>query len=190
MTEFFIGQIPLVNFVWDEYNLHEESLKLQIKQDYKQNTIESDISPQAKRNMWESNFLYLESNEVFAPLKHWLLNTCEQYVNNKNNANYKFIIEDSWAHVTSKNGMHTPHYHDNSTWSGIFYLTDNTSGPNNWYLPYYIERKPGLDFASDRFSVLPKKGNLLLFPSCILHDAAPLESDEERIVIAFNANCI
>lgn len=189
MTEYFLGQIPLVNFVWEDFNKHETFLKKSILSDYKEDTIESDITPTAKHNLWESNFSYLEKEDL-SVLKMWLINTCQQYINSKNNTNYNFVITDSWAHVTKKNGYHKPHYHNNSTWSGIFYLTDNTGGANNWYLPYYMERKPGLEFADDKVTSLPKKGNLLLFPSCILHDAEPTVSDEERIVIAFNAICI
>ena len=189
MIEYSLGQIPLVNFTWEEFDQYENSMKDCIKQDYKENTIESDVVPTAKKNLWESNFSYLDKEEL-SPLKTWLTSTCQEYVNNKNKTDYHFVITDSWAHITDQGGYHKPHYHDNSTWSGIFYLTNNTSGPNNWYLPYYIERKPGLEFADDKFTALPKKGNLLLFPSCILHDAESLDIKEERIVIAFNAVCI
>lgn len=190
MFEYFLGQIPLVNFVWNDFDNYEIQLKNKILEDSSPNQIESNIAPLAKKNLWESNFNYLDSNEIFFPLKLWIIDSCKNYINQKNKTNYEFVITESWAHVTQEGGFHLPHYHDNSTWSGIFYLTTNSSGPNNWFLPYHIERKPGLEFSDDRFTVFPKKGNLIIFPSCILHDAQILEKCEERIVIAFNAVCV
>lgn len=189
MIEYLLGQIPLVNFIWENVEEFYDQMYSKIQLDYKENQIESEISPQAKSNLWESNFNYLEQNEFFE-LKKWITNNCEAYIKEKTKKDYKFVITESWAHKTNKGGYHSPHYHNNCSWSGIFYLTNNTSGPNNLYLPYYIERKPGLDFVDDKFTIYPKKGNLILFPSCILHDAAPLDNNEERIVIAFNAECI
>lgn len=189
MTEYGLGHIPLVNFVWNEFDKFEPTLLKKISKDIKANEVESKISTKSKYNLWESGFDYLES-DIFVPLKIWIIEVCQQYINSKNNTKYHFLITESWAHATAENGFHSPHYHSHSTWSGIFYLTTNTSGANNWYLPYYIERKPGLEFADDKFTVLPKKGNLILFPSCILHDASPLSINEKRIVLSFNAECI
>lgn len=190
MFENFLGQIPLINFVWNDFENYKISLKEKILKDYNPNQIESGIATAAKEKLWESHFNYLDSSNLFLPLKLWIIDSCKTYINQKNKSNYEFIITESWAHVTEKGGYHLPHYHNNSTWSGIFYLTSNTSGPNNLFLPYYIERKPGLEFADDRFSIYPKEGNLIIFPSCILHDAQCLDKDEERIVIAFNAICM
>ena len=189
MNEFNLANIPLVNFIWEDYSSHKESYVNQINKDYKQNCIESNVAPRAKQKLWESKFNYLEL-PVFLDLKNWIIQTCQEYINQKNKKFYNFVITESWAHKTEVNGYHTPHYHPDSTWSGIFYLTTNTSGANNWYLPYYIEPKPGLDYFADKFTIHPLEGNLILFPSCILHDAAPLENNDDRIVISFNANCI
>jgi hypothetical protein len=50
-----------------------------------------------------------------------------------------------------------------------------------------MERKPGLEFADDRFSASVVPGRLILFPSMILHDAAAYFGQDPRIVISFNS---
>jgi uncharacterized protein (TIGR02466 family) len=113
-------------------------------------------------------------------------------INNFNNSNYRAVITESWAHVTRTGGYHKPHYHTGSTWSGIFYIDseNNKGGSNNWYLPYYMERQPGLEFVDSMYTVNCQPGTLVLFPSMILHDADVYQGTQPRIVISFNSICL
>ena len=159
----------------------------------KPNVVESNIAPHAKHNLWESKFNFLESPDTAVmELKMWIIQACQDQINALNNSNYRFIITESWAHVTRTGGYHLPHYHSNSTWSGIFYIDCNSEsmGKNYWLVPYNIERKPGLEFINDNFAVTPTPGKMILFPSMITHYAEPYSGDTPRIVIAFNAVCI
>ena len=118
------------------------------------------------------------------------METSQIYINQKTNKNYRFVITESWAHVTDFGGYHAPHYHSHSTWSGVFYLTTTYTGANTWYMTYN-EPKPGLEFLIDTYSICPKEGMLALFPSHILHDAQPfLEKNSPRIILSFNAVCL
>lgn len=186
------GNSLLVEFNWGEFDLHKADIIEYCLNLEKPNTVESNIAVSAKHNLWESKFNFLESNSpgVIA-LKLWLVQECEKYVSTINNKNYKFVITESWAHVTREGGYHLPHYHSGSTWSGIFYIgCDGTTGKNCWQVPYNLERKPGLDFINDRFSFIPTLGKLIMFPSMITHYAESYFGKSPRIVVAFNAVCI
>lgn len=187
-----LGKLPLITSQWQEFDQYKKDiidlcLKLEIP-----NTVESDVAVGAKSNLWESKFNFLESQEALQPLKMWLFQELTELINSFNNSNYRAVITESWCHVTRNGGYHKPHHHSNSTWSGIFYIDQDLDkgGSNNWYLPYYIERKAGLEFADDRCTASFVPGGLVLFPSMMMHDADTYYGDNPRIVIAFNIICL
>lgn len=186
------GNSLLGKFAWSDFQTYQEQLVLYCLSLEKPNTIESEISISSKHNLWESKFNFLESNDnSITALKMWVIQTCQQYVNTLNNKNYKFIITESWAHVTRQGGYHLPHCHPGSTWSGIFYInTSGTSGKNYWQSPYNLERKPGLEFIQDTLSCVSTPGTLVLFPSMVTHFAEPYSEASPRLVVAFNAVCV
>ena len=191
--EILLGKIPLLISDWDQFDYYKDSIIQTCDLNEKPNTVESNIAPNAKKNLWESRFDFLESHSALNELKMWLITESEKLINTVNKSNYRVAITESWAHVTRNGGYHKPHHHNNSTWSGIFYIStseESNSGNNNWYLPYYIERKAGLEFADDRFTSSFVPGRLILFPSMLLHDAEPYYGNEPRIVVAFNTICL
>ncbi len=189
--EISIGRIPLLISDWYHFDNYKSKIVSTCMNLEKQQTIESNIAPQAKKNLWESTFDLLETQENLLELKLWLITESESLINNITKNNYKVVVVESWAHVTRPGGYHLPHYHSNCSWSGIFYVeSDNYETGNNWYLPYFIERKPGLDFADDRFSSKFVPGRLILFPSMLMHDAEPYHGKDIRIVIGFNLICL
>jgi uncharacterized protein (TIGR02466 family) len=189
--EILLGKIPLLIGDWKHFQIYKEKIIDTCLKLERQNVIESNISIQAKKNLWESDFDFLEKNNELLDLKLWLIEKSESMINKINNSNYKIVITESWAHVTRPGGYHRPHYHSNSTWSGIFYIySDIEEQGNNWYLPYYMERKPGLDFADDRISSKFVPGRLILFPSMLMHDAEPYQGNNARILIGFNIICL
>lgn len=192
IQQILLGKIPLLISDFYQFETYKETVIKTCLLNEKKNLVESNVAVNSKKNLWESDFTFLEKFNVLNDLKMWLITESETLVNNFNNTNYKFVITESWAHVTRKGGYHKPHYHPNSTWSGIFYICieEGCEGNNNWYLPYFIERKPGLEFAEDRFTSTFVPGRLILFPSMLLHDAEPYYGNLPRIVIGFNAICL
>ena len=186
------SNLVLAEFSWEEFGQYKKSLIDYCLEKEKPNTVESNIAPSGKFNLWESSFNFFEDDHPsVVALKLWIIKSCERYINLLNNSNYKFIITDSWAHVTREHGYHLPHYHPNSSWSGIFYIDSQpgTLGKNHWLMPYNIEKKPGLEFINDSISSNAESGKLILFPSMVTHYAEPYTGVTPRIVIAFNAKC-
>lgn len=187
-----LGKIPLIVSKWEDFDnnkqiIIETCLKSEIP-----NTIESNIAVGAKSNLWESSFDFLEKQPDINDLKLWLIQESTALINNFNNTSYRAAITESWAHVTRHGGYHKPHHHSGSTWSGIFYVESelNKGGSNTWYLPFYMERKLGLEFADATYTINHSPGNLVLFPSMLLHDADVYWGTQPRIVISFNLICL
>lgn len=189
--EIFIGKLPLLISDWPDFKDHKQKIINTCLEFEKINTVESQIAPRAKHNLWESTFDFLEQQQSLINLKLWIVEESASMISDLNKRNYRTVITESWAHVTRFGGYHRPHYHNCSTWSGIFYIdSDIEENGNNWYLPYFIERKAGLDFADDSFSSRFVPGRMILFPSMLMHDAEPYQGNHARILIGFNLICL
>lgn len=181
----------LHSFHWDQFDLYKDEIINYCLSREKPGIVELNISSHCKHNLWESDFQFLESNVAgITALKLWIIDVCEQYLHQLNEVYYKFIIKESWAHVTRENGYHMPHSHCHSTWSGIIYIDgDNNGGKTHFIPPLHIERKPGLEFIKDDFYIRPIPGMMVLFPSALTHYVEPYLGSTPRITIAFNALC-
>jgi len=187
------GYFLLASINWSDFQNHQKNIVEYCLKKEKPRTIESNVAIGAKSNLWESEFNFLDSdNPSIKALKDWLLYTSQTYINNLNRTNYKFVINESWAHVTRQHGYHSPHDHISSTWSGIFHIDGElgVKGTNTWMVPYIIERKKGLEFlGGDSASTPFEPGKLILFPSALTHWAEPYEGTKPRVVVAFNGYC-
>lgn len=101
----------------------------------------------------------------------------------------------AWMNANPVGGFNAPHTHPGAHWSGVYYVSqpeveDGNSGmiefldPRsdlpNWRIleapPFRLKKK-----------FRPQPGEMVLFPSYLVHWVYPNEADAERISIAFNA---
>jgi uncharacterized protein (TIGR02466 family) len=111
------------------------------------------------------------------------------------------IFNDCWFHVTRRGGFFGLHNHPNASWSGVYCVDSGRhdadkkdSGLLTFVNPMIttamfmdaatanIQLPYGYQIANIRL----EPGQLVLFPSWVLHDVKPYEGDGERITIAFN----
>jgi uncharacterized protein (TIGR02466 family) len=86
-----------------------------------------------------------------------------------------------------------------SSWSGIYYVepgdsaAESKNGINRFFNPVQtMYTDPGTDYVSKSTSIdiAPVPGQLVIFPSWILHSAMPYKGKKERVVVAFNSQII
>jgi hypothetical protein len=111
------------------------------------------------------------------------------------------IATESWFHVTRRGGVFGAHNHPMHSWSGVYCVQHDGDDPesksglltlispsatsttfidtavSNLRAPF----SPGMRY----FRLVP--GQLLLFPSWLLHEVTPYDGDTRRITVAFNA---
>lgn len=113
--------------------------------------------------------------------------------------NCDVFLTAAWVNImNSKNSVQFDHIHQD-TFSGVLYLQAptgsgnlmiNNPGINSLWQGQMLPSKKN-KFTSDRISITPIEGNILLWPSYLSHSVSPNESDDiERISIAFNVICI
>lgn len=107
-------------------------------------------------------------------------------------------IIESWYHITHTGGFHDAHSHPNCSWCGIYYLApgesdfQSRSGLNRFYDPrvnaeHYQDAGTAYLSSHGVFDMEPKEGQVILFPSYLKHSALPYFGQQDRVVIAFNA---
>lgn len=142
---------------------------------------------------------YILENDIFSNLKNHILNRMNLYFHDvlSIKKDYEFYITNSWITKHHKGDFAQRHAHQNSLFSGTFYLDipsddeskftligdkgrhlfPNTIKPN--YKDYNI-------FNSESWSLTPKTGDLYIFPSCLEHETTKMTSESFRYCLAFN----
>ncbi len=124
--------------------------------------------------------------------------TMKNYNTNFNPDDYdaKFV---GWINVNPKGGSNNLHTHPNSHWSGVFYVQQpievkGYSGMIEFINPIQEGRELANLIPQKGFDpvirIRPKSGQLVIFPSYLLHSVHSNNSETDRITIAFNSQLI
>lgn len=111
------------------------------------------------------------------------------------------IYNDCWFHITRRGGFFGLHNHPNASWSGVYCVDPGRHDPGNkdsgalcfvnpmtfggMHLDVAVANMK-LPWACQGANMQLDPGQLVLFPSSIMHDVKPFEGEGERITIAFN----
>ena len=111
------------------------------------------------------------------------------------------IYNDCWFHVTRRGGFFGVHNHPNASWSGVYCVdpgrhetAHKDSGLLSFIHPMITSAmhmdagiaNMQLPYGYQVASVSLEAGQLVIFPSWVLHDVKPFDGQGERITIAFN----
>lgn len=105
-----------------------------------------------------------------------------------------FVIKDSWMNVIDLGDFHTMHCHPGYTISGTYYFRISEkqgsirfNNPNN--LMYHCAFPQGT-LSPQTIDITPDDGDIILFPSWLVHGTQKNTTTEQRISIAFNVDPI
>ena len=111
---------------------------------------------------------------------------------NPNDYNGEF---GGWINVNPKGGANAVHTHNGWHWSGVFYVkqpnvSEGRSGMIEFINPSQESTEIAKGFANiglePYIRIRPEVGQLVIFPSYLLHSVYPNESNEDRITVAYN----
>lgn len=100
----------------------------------------------------------------------------------------------AWMNVNPKGGYNAPHTHPGAHWSGVYYVSQpNVTNGSSGMIEFMDPRSDLAHwriFEASAFrakrTIRPVAGELIVFPSYLVHWVHPNESDEDRVTIAFN----
>jgi uncharacterized protein (TIGR02466 family) len=140
-----------------------------------------------------SNDNYILNNEPFKKLKQELDLRIQDYFDKIVSPANNIIpyITQSWLNYTETNQYHHKHAHPNSIISGVFYINcheehDKIKFFNDRYQTIKPEVKDWNIWNSESWWFSVKTGDIILFPSSLIHMVETKEGDNTRISLAFN----
>ena len=111
--------------------------------------------------------------------------------------NQEVKVTSMWSVINKKNSSNARHIHSNNYISAAYYVkTPENGGDIVFHDPRSVTtfRYPKIaennTLNSNIFTIQPKEGLLVLFPSYLYHSVDFNRTEEERIVISFNINLL
>jgi uncharacterized protein (TIGR02466 family) len=111
------------------------------------------------------------------------------------------VAAEAWFHVTRKGGYFGPHNHPLHSWSGVYCVSHGSDDPDgdsgkltminphatstSYFDMAVAQMKTPYSMGHRMLRLTP--GDLVLFPSWVLHEVTPFEGEQPRITVAFNA---
>ena len=183
-----IGKGKLSRKFINSINFQIEKSVLSKKNDYS-----SKLASQIK------NEIRLSSSFIKKNLSKELIRNIKDYLKKSEiNKIKEIIIIRLWVVKQQKNEYNPVHYHDGQL-SGVGYLKI----PKNMTLNKMIKNKKiktngTIDFINGQinflsksiYNIIPKIGDLIIFPNYLMHTAYPFNVDGERRSFSFNAKII
>jgi uncharacterized protein (TIGR02466 family) len=166
-------------------------------------------NPYTVRNaqLFESHFdLFTWPEPVIAQLREFCLSHLLRWVGELNGydataQNRLEIVTDAWFHITRRGGHFGVHNHPMASWSGVYCINPGQHDPNqpdsgrlifvNPHSTNSMYLDPGNAFLREpyqhgNYGFDLASGQLVLFPSWVLHHVMPFHGEGERITVAFN----
>jgi uncharacterized protein (TIGR02466 family) len=159
------------------------------------------------KQLFESNFrLFDWPQPCVQQLRDWCLRQLYRAIAELNGYDQPTLMRlhmahESWFHITRRGGFFGAHNHALHSWSGVYCVQHEGDDPQsdsgrltfihpNAIAAMYVDMasanfRPPYPIGPQRIRL--QAGQLLLFPSWLLHEVLPFEGDGERITVAFNA---
>lgn len=156
-------------------------------------TIESEGVQKSNRGGWQSPVYNIESHPVLTPYLVGISKQVAELFNLYGIPN-DLTFEDItyWININNKGDFNMPHIHPGSVFSAVWYVEAPENCGNlqierldkefiHWNL---AEAKTPR--TAEIYTVEPKNGEIVIFPSTMTHWVEPSQTDSERISIAIN----
>ena len=126
-------------------------------------------------NAWHSFFYTHKNTNLFDDLITIVENKVSIILQNRSKK-AKAKVAQSWVIIYNKGGYTKPHIHFDTTYTAVYYAK--------------VEENPSPLLFTPTIKIFPKESMLVCFPGYLEHSVPKMENDGERIVVAFNLNCL
>jgi len=118
---------------------------------------------------------------------------CGEEANKMLGVDASVMFTGSWFSINRLHGLHHGHNHIPSTWSGVYYVqAEEDDAPITFFDKNKESNWPWMNFAQGNayntptYSIKPRTGRLIMFPSFLWHQVDQQMVDRERATISFN----
>ncbi len=99
------------------------------------------------------------------------------------------LLAEAWGNIYKANDFQIPHIHHDSVWSGVYFVrVPQRMKEGEGVLTLYDPRLPSRLHPPETTTmrIVPKAGEIVVFPSWLRHSVSPHRSTTDRVSIAFN----
>ena len=109
------------------------------------------------------------------------------YINKVVGDIFKFKVESWWYNINGQGHWNVPHIHAGSDLALVLYVTDS-DGLLNLMSPHPMRLLDDQEYGGegDHMRVTANKGDIVIFPSDLVHYVMPNQKEEDRISISMN----
>lgn len=98
-------------------------------------------------------------------------------------------MHNAWGNINYKHGFNQPHLHNGCSYSGACYINaDGDEGDIRFIetAKHFVGMPVGTPRMEESWGIQPKTGDIVLFPSGLMHMVAVNTTDKDRYSISFN----
>lgn len=145
---------------------------------------------------YRSKDSYVLNNKIFNKIKKEINISILDYFEKIISPENKIIpyITQSWFNYTEEKESHHRHSHSNSLISGVLYISADETNDNISFFTHKLSQHDWIrihnknlnQFNATEYFMSVKTGDLILFPSSLMHCVNQKRGDNTRISLAFN----
>lgn len=133
---------------------------------------------------------YVLNEKILENLKNVIMLYVKDYFTKVLSTTAQPYITQSWLNYQTQDQFHHMHDHPNSIVSGVFYIKtdekDSVSFHKRIYETVLLDKTSLNAFNANDINTSIRMGDLIMFPSSLLHSVSKKETNNERISLAFN----
>lgn len=133
---------------------------------------------------------YVLNEKILENLKNVIMLYVKDYFIKVLSTTAQPYITQSWLNYQTQDQFHHMHDHPNSIVSGVFYIKtdekDSVSFHKRIYETVLLDKTSLNAFNANDINTSIRMGDLIMFPSSLLHSVSKKETINERISLAFN----
>ena len=140
---------------------------------------------------WQSND-GIDNNPIFNKLMRQIKRTVTEEIMGYcgfERGTAQCVMHNSWGNINYPGGYNAPHLHNGCTYSGACYIrADGDEGDIKFIetTKHYVGMALSTPRMEESWGWQPKTGDILLFPSGLMHMVEPNTTDKDRYSISFN----
>tara|TARA_B100001996_G_scaffold376799_1_gene358511 strand:- start:69 stop:890 length:822 start_codon:yes stop_codon:yes gene_type:complete len=170
---------------------YDEEMEWMKKQSYRRENRHQETG--ASLNRQTDDTFILDKPEM-SRVRQFIDSKIKDYTINIMGSDNEMVITQSWLNKNCKGESHHEHKHPNSMISGVWYPKIHEKLPP---IQFRTPRQSDLSlsykqynqFNSATFMLPMKKGELIIFPSDLMHSVPINHTNEERLSLSFNTWC-
>ena len=140
----------------------------------------------------------VQTREEFADITKIIADACVGVAHSENFSDKVEYVLEAWININPTGSSNKEHIHPGSLFSGVYYIQAEGEESGSLYfrdprtaasmIIYPVDEDT--PFTSQSFAIMPKAGNIHIFPSWLAHGVYPNKLEKDRISIAFNMTAV